>query len=600
MSFRYFISLTIAITIVSCNTVTFEEPNISLEDYVVADGFELAVAASEPFIEAPVTLSFDNKGRMWVVEMKGFMQNLEGTSQDMPNGTISILEDLDGDGIADHAKIFLDNLILPRAIAHVYGGLLYAEPPNLWFVAIENDLPKNKVLVDSLYSDGGNVEHQPNGLMLNMDNWIYNAKSNFRYQLKNGKWIKEPTSFRGQWGISNDDFGRLYYNSNSVQIIGDYVLPNTILKNEYNKPSSAVNRTLTNNQRVYPLHATSVNRGYKKGVLDKDSLLINVTSSCGPVIYRGDQFPNDYYQNAFVCAPEANLVKRNILTFNADKITATQAWEGKEFIASTDEGFRPVNLFNGPDGNMYVVDMHRGIIQDKAYLSLYLKNHMAAKQLDTIIGMGRVLRVTAKNTELAELPNLNNASTQELIVMLKSSKSWIRDRAQQILIYKQDAAAISDLKTMALEEKNALAQLHALYTLEGLDALSFDFLEKITVSSSKSITISHALVLLEQFASKENLQSMSILAQKLVLKNNPEIDLYLSISLGAWAQLSEDLFFPILAQLSNKYKNKTIYQDGIINSLRSLEENYVSFLKQQDTKLSNKNFSNKLNSFLFI
>ena len=223
---------------------------------------------------------------------------------------------------------------------------------------------------------------------------------------------------------------------------------------------------------------------------------------------------------------------------------------------------------------------------------------MAAKQLDTIIGMGRVLRVTAENTELAELPNLNNASTQELIAMLKSSKSWIRDRAQQILIYKQDAAAISDLKTMALEEKNALAQLHALYTLEGLDALSFDFLEKIAVSTSKSITISHALVLLEQFASKENLQSMSILAQKLVLKNNPEIDLYLSISLGAWAQLSEDLFFPILAQLSNKYKNKTIYQDGIINSLRSLEENYVSFLKQQDTKLSNKNFSNKITSVI--
>ena len=371
---KVLLTLITSLIIIGCNTVSYNEPIISLDKYEIEDGFKLEVIASEPFIEAPVVMDFDNQGRMWVVEMKGYMQNLEDSGAEMPNGTITILEDLDEDGIADHSKIFIEGLILPRAIAHVYGGLLYAEPPNLWFVNIKNDKPVNKVLVDSLYSDGGNVEHQPNGLMMHIDNWIYNAKSNFRYQLKNGKWIKEPTSFRGQWGITKDNFGRLYYNNNSTQLVGDYVLPNTAIKNPYYKPNAILNNTLTPDQRVYPLHATSVNRGYQKGVLDKDSILVNVTSACGPMIYRGDQFSKEYNENAFVCAPEANLVKRNILTFKDNKVEASQAIPNREFIAATDEGFRPVNLFNGPDGNMYIVDMHRGVIQHHAFLSPYLRN----------------------------------------------------------------------------------------------------------------------------------------------------------------------------------------------------------------------------------
>ena len=255
MSYKSFFLLTIISGLLSysCKPKTFDEPQISLDKYQIEEGFNIEVVASEPFIEAPVAMDFDNQGRMWVVEMKGYMQNLEGTGEEEPNGVISIMEDLDHDGVTDHAKVFLDSLVLPIAIAHVYGGLLYAEPPNLWFVDIENDKPGNKVLVDSLYSEGGNVEHQPNGLMMNIDNWIYNAKSNFRYQRKNGKWLKEPTSFRGQWGISKDNFGRLYYNNNSTQLLGDYVLPNTAIKNPYYKPRATVNKVLTRNQKVYPL-----------------------------------------------------------------------------------------------------------------------------------------------------------------------------------------------------------------------------------------------------------------------------------------------------------------------------------------------------------
>ena len=575
-----FFLLVLVLIIIGCNPVSFNEPKISLEQYQIEKGFELEVVASEPFIEAPVAMDFDNSGRIWVVEMKGYMQNLEGTGHDMPNGTITILEDLDDDGVADYSKIFIDSLVLPRAIAHVYGGLLYAEPPNLWFVNIENDKPANKVLVDSLYSDGGNVEHQPNGLMMHIDNWIYSAKSNFRYQMKNGKWIKEVASLRGQWGITKDNFGRLYYNNNSTQLIGDYVLPNVSIKNPYYKPNATLNKILTPNQRVYPLHPTSVNRGYQKGILDKDSLLINVTSACGPLVYRGDQFPVLYNENTFVCVPEANVVKRHILTFNNNTIKAKQAIPNKEFIASTDEGFRPVNLFNGPDGCMYIVDMHRGIIQDKAFLSPYLQKHYANKKLDTIIGMGRILKVSSQNSALKETIEIEKLKTKELANLLNSPNGWLRDRAQQLLIFKNDKTAVPFLNEVISDVNNPIAQIHAMHTLNGLSAIDFKLLQNILSSNSKSCVKSHALVLLEEFSSSNNLESAHKLITDLLQKNNEEIDLYIAYGLGKWVQLSSEKFFPILLKLSNKYKNNKAYQEAIINSLKGVENEFLVFLNQ--------------------
>lgn len=357
---------------VGCHT-SYEEPIVTLDNYHIESGFELSVVASEPLLKAPVAMDFDAQGRMWVVQMPGYMNDMQGSGENEPTGSIQILEDLDKDGVADHAKVFLDSLVMPRALALVYGGLLYSEPPYLWFVEIENDKPINRVIVDSIYAPVGNPEHQPNGLLMNMDNWIYNAKSNFRYQRKNSVWKKEPTTFRGQWGISRDNFGRLYYNDNSRQLLGDHVLPNRFIRNKYFTPKVGVNQLLTKDQRVYPLHATLVNRGYAKGILNKDSLLVNVTAACSPMIYRGGEFPRAYFENAFVCIPEANLIKRNLISFSGDSTAARQAWQGKEFLASTDEGFRPVNLYNGPDGSMYIVDMHRGMVGHHAYLSPYLK-----------------------------------------------------------------------------------------------------------------------------------------------------------------------------------------------------------------------------------
>ena len=563
----------------ACQPVSVKQSPAShyFDKYKIANGFEIHLVASEPLIQAPVAMDFDNKGRIWVVEMRGYMPNLAGIGEDKPNGRITILEGISQNGVVENAKVFLDSLILPRAIAHVYGGLLYAAPPNLWFVEIDHDKPGKRTLVDSLYSDGGNVESQPNGLMMDIDNWIYSANSNFRYQLKATKWIKEPTSFRGQWGISKDNFGRLYYNSNEIQLAGDYVLPNTMIRNPYLKPTEAVDQMLTEDQRVFALHPTTVNRGAEKGILNKDSMLVNVTAACGPLIYRGDQFADEYKLNAFVCEPQANVIKRDILSFQSVRTIARQAYKDREFIACTDEGFRPVNLQDGPDGAMYVVDMHRGIMQHRAYATPYYRHQIAQKNLDTLLTAGRILRITNKNRGVRAVPNLENATQNELVDLLKDSNGWLRDRAQQLLILKGKNSVIAQLQAMVQDKNNPVAAAHALYTLQGLNALSFDLLRK-AASSANDMLCPHALLLLETYASQKNIHAMEALVNNLMTKKDTVINLYLAICLGPWATVSQQTFLPLLAKLSQEYANNVLFQQAVISSLKGLEQHFKTLI----------------------
>ena len=539
----------------------FEEPRIALDAYKIEEGFELEVIASEPLLDSPVAIDFDNNGRIWVVDMPGFM-----IGETEPTGSIKILEDLDNDGVADHAKIVIDSLVMPRALVLVYGGLLYAEPPNLWFAEIENDNIKNKTLVDSLYAPAGNPEHQPNGLLMNIDNWIYSGSTNFRYQKRDGIWVKEPTSYRGQWGISKDNFGRLYYNNNGRQLLGDYVLPNRLIRNKFYTPKEGLNKRLTEDQRVYPIHPTPVNRGYSEGVLNKDSLLVNVTAACGPLVYRGNNFSEDYNQNVFVCEPAANLVKRNILTFNGVYTEANQAWQDKEFLASSDEGFRPVNLNNGPDGNMYIVDMHRGVIQHHAFLSPYLRNRSIEHGLDSLVDFGRILKVSKKGVNGKILTDLNRLSTNKLIDLLKSDNGWLRDRAQQIIIHKNDKIAIPLLNKLVVEVEHPLAQIHVLYALEGLNALNFEILVAVAKNGNAEVG-AHAIILLERFIKSENSETIAKLFKELIGKNSMTLDFYISSTLGVWANIDKEQFVPTMNMLSTKYKNHKIFQEALVSGL---------------------------------
>ncbi|NND09327.1 MAG: dehydrogenase, partial [Saprospiraceae bacterium] len=197
-----------------------KSPEEELATFQLADGLQIELVAAEPLVQDPVFFAFDHLNRLWVAEMSGFNATLDGEGENDPVGRIVVLVDEDGDGQMDARNIFLDSIVLPRSFAFVPGGLLVAERIPLWYVEdLDGDLEADrKTMVDSTYGGRGHVEHSPNGLWWGIDNWIYNAKSTVRYRQKGGVWIKDTTEFRGQWGISHDNYGRLYFNYNWSQL----------------------------------------------------------------------------------------------------------------------------------------------------------------------------------------------------------------------------------------------------------------------------------------------------------------------------------------------------------------------------------------------
>lgn len=444
----------------------------------IEKGLEVQLVASEPLITTPVAMTFDDKGRMWVVEMTGYMPDTVGTGEDKPNGKVVILADTNHDGVADSRKVLLDSLILPRAICLVPGGCLLAEPPNLWFVPVKNDVAGKRKLVDDKYTEGGNVEHQPNGLLRAMDNWIYNAKSDKRYRQINGKWVKQDTHFRGQWGISQDNFGRLFTNNNSENLLGDYFPPGLGARNPNQQTIAGYDEKIVPDNRVYPIHPTpGVNRGYMKGVLNDSLRLVEMTAACSPLIYRGSLLGKEYDNNAFVAEPAGNLVKRNILQDSGYIVKGRQAYQQKEFLASDDERFRPVSLYDAPDGALYVVDMYRGIIQHKTYLTPYLKDEIKSRSLTNPLNCGRIYRIVPAGARIR--PMALDDNPDKLFALLENPNGWIRDKAQQMIIDHHYTQLIPHLKERLHQEGNTYGIIHALWTLEGLGALQYaelDFL----------------------------------------------------------------------------------------------------------------------------
>lgn len=446
-------------------------PAQALQSFELADPeLEIQLVASEPLVQDPVAITFDEAGRLWVVEMLGFMQDIEGTGENERIGRVSILTDDDGDGRMDTSQIFLDSLILPRAIAVVNGGALIAENIPLWFAEdVDGDLKADKrTLIDSTYGGQGMPEHSANGLWKGMDNWYYNAKSKSRYRKIDKKWTKEETEFRGQWGICHDNWGRLFYNYNWSQLHADLVPPNALQRNKNHKSSSGIDHGLTLDRKIYPIRSnTAVNRGYVPGTLDEEGKLLEFASACGPLIYRGDILPSSYLGNAFVCEPTGNLIKRNSVNEDGFMLSAQGVYENREFLASTDERFRPISLASGPDGALYVVDMYKGIIQHGPYMTEYLREETLKRKLDKPIHMGRIWRITLKDNKTVKAEDFSKLKTAELVNLLKHPNGWTRDMAQRLLMERGDLTAIPELEKL-LSSDNSLAQLHALWTLEGL------------------------------------------------------------------------------------------------------------------------------------
>lgn len=557
-------------------------PQETLAHFQLEQGLQLELVAAEPMIEEPVAITFDERGQLWVVEMRGYMIDIDMNGEELPNGRIVVLSDTDGDGQMDQRRVFMDSLVMPRAVAVLSDGVLVAEKKPLWFVQDKNGDGRadHKILVDSIYGERGLPEHSPNGLWRGLDNWYYNAKATARYKQVAGAWIKDTTEFRGQWGISHDDQGRLFYNYNWSQLHADLVPPNVLSRNPHHEPSTGIDHGLTIDRKIYPIRPNpAINRGYIPGTLDEEGKLIEFTSACSPLVYRGTALPEAYRGNAFVCEPTGNLIKRNVVSSSGFGLSAYDPHPGREFLASSDERFRPVALTSGPDGALYVVDMYRGIVQHGAYMTPYLREQILQRKLDKPVRKGRIWRITAEGTKPSPITPLAGLSPAEWVTFLDHADGWYRDLAQRLLVEKKAKETIPLLEQMAEEGKSWQGRLHALWTLEGMGALSWEVAKAVWEEDDQEVVKAHALRLLEPFIKKErNLQQqMGVQMIQAVAQVSPTLILQMALSAEA---LEPGYRLPLIQAILELHGNEALLRDAAMSSLRDREADLLWRLLQ--------------------
>ncbi len=462
-------------------------PADALKTFVLPPGYRLELVASEPLVRDPTAIDWDQAGRLWVVEMTGFVRDLEAPEPNLdPTGRVVVVEDTNGDGRMDKRTVFADGLVLPRAVKVLDRGVLIGEPGIVYWLRDTNgDLKADtkEVLTTGYGRRLGSVEGNANSLYWAIDNQIHTTSADLYFVLKGDKFEIRRTLSRGEWGLTQDDAGRLYRNSSEATIQVDlvptpYYARNPLLlrtRGSYEPLRGERDEVAT----VWPVRPTpGTNRAYQLGIARADGTLERNTAACGLLIYRGDRLPAELYGNAFVPEPAANLVSRIILSDDGSTIVAKKAYERAEFLASTDERFRPVYMANGPDGAMYVVDFYRGILQNRASTSTYLREYIVRKRLEQPTSMGRIYRVVHDSTVRDTSPLPAAATPAQLVAMLAHPNGWRRDTAQRLLVERvprmtesQRAPVITALETMAGSHADWRARLHALWTLDGVDRI---------------------------------------------------------------------------------------------------------------------------------
>lgn len=539
-------------------------------------GYRIELVASEPMVQDPVAIKFDGQGRLWVVEMRSYMQDVDGNGSKDPIGRISVLTDTNEDGVMDESTVFLDGLVLPRAIAVLPNGVLVAENKPLWFVTdTDGDLVADeKHLVDPNYARD-NIEHSANGLYRAMDNWFYNAKEGHRYRRTGETWERDETESRGQWGICQDDRGRLFYNYNHSQLFTDLVPPNTFSRNPHHETTTGVNVSVVASNEVFPIRQTlATNRGYIPGALDQNGRIKQFTSACSPLIYRESLF-EEFAGNAFVCETAGNLIKRNVLSQSGIQVSGSPAYADRDFLASRDERFRPCAIEAGPDGALYVVDMYRGIVQDAPHMSPYLREHSIKRKLASPIHLGRIWRIVPETFTQSEAPDFPAQSTDVLVALLEHPSGWWRDQAQTFLVESQRTEAIPTLVQLLTSSPNKLARLHALWTLHGLAVEN----PKILISAfddTSPLIRSTALRVLPSLG-LDTQTIVEVIGKIATTRASMDEVLQAILTLGE-LDLEANDSHSLLADLILPSANDPLLRDAALSSLNGQENAFLTFL----------------------
>lgn len=565
------------------------EPPAALESFVVRPGFRVELAAHEPEVMDPIALSFDERGRIYVVEMRDY-------SERRPErlGRVRRLEDRDGDGRYEASLPFLEGLPWPTAVACWQGGVFVAATPDLIYARDTDGDGRadiREVVLTGFASDFApyatnqlNVQAMVNSLQWGLDCRFHGSSS-----LSGGKvripdtpftrrWratalgepaAADPEAARvidlrgrdfsfdprtlqpraetggGQYGMSFDDTGRKFLCSNSDHLQWvryeeryaarnpDHPLPAARISIAADGPAAEVFRispeepwrVIRTRWRVTGLVAGLIEGGGRSSGY--------FTSATGLTVYRGDAFGPEFAGDVFVADCGSNLIHRKKLrAIGCELVGERPADEAKrEFLASHDTWFRPVQFANAPDGCLWMIDMYREVIEHPWSIPPNLK-----RLLDLNAGndRGRLYRIAPTHGALRRSVDLASAGVRELVAALEHPNGWHRDTASRLLCERRDPASLPLLRQTLRESTSPLARLHALHVLDGLDGLEGSdpaSVEPALGDPSPDVR-RHAIRLLESRWNDRELPPSVARRFETLVADQPSVRLQLALSLG--------------------------------------------------------------------
>lgn len=468
----------------------------------VPKGFRVELAACEPQVVDPVAMAFDEHGRLFVAEMRGYPNQGVGTGK-VSSGRVRMLEDRDGDGFYEKSTLFAEGLRLPTSIMPYRNGLLVANAPDLIYLEDTNGdgkADRRRVLYTGF--DLANIQQMLNGLQWGLDNWVYGCAGSAGGTIKSfeqpeqpatvlrGRGIRfhpdkpgslEPTSGGGQFGLAADDYGR-YFTATNSNHLRHIVLPDHYLRRNPFLPVSAVTLDIPDHgavckvHRISPFEAWRVERtssrkdGPDAKRFSPTELVPGgfITSACSPLVYRGGLFPETFHGQTLVCDPANNIIHRDILQAKGATFTARRGDENCEFLASTDNWFRPVCLEPGPDGAIYVADFYREVIETPLSLTADMIKRLNLHSRDR----GRIWRIVPDGFKPGDTPKLGKMTTTELVRHLDDKNAWTRMTAQRLVVQRQDRAIAATVRKLSRAARLPQGVVHCLWTLDGLGELA--------------------------------------------------------------------------------------------------------------------------------
>lgn len=483
--------------------ISGKSPEEAMQAFDLVPGFKIEQTAAEPLVTDPVAMSFDENGRLYVVEMKDYSE------QDQERlGQVRLLIDRDGDGKFDESSVFADDLSWPTAIICSQGGVFVGAAPDIYFLR-DNDGDRKADERKTVFTgfERSNVQGLVNSFRWGLDNRVHGATSSSggvvkRFGDSNDLGVNlrgrdfsfdpllldlRPESGGAQHGMSFDDWGRKFVCSNSDHAQMVMYNDRDIARNPAYKAPGPRTRIADDGGQA-PVYRTSQVEPWRivrtrlrvskqvKGVVEGGGRPAGYfTGATGITIFRGDAWGEGANGTVFVGDVGSNIVHRKQLIPRGSTFSATRVDENKEFLRSSDVWFRPVQFSNAPDGCLHVLDMYRETIEHPKSLPPEIKQHL---DLTSGRNKGRLYRVVPESGLTQRTTLLGELASAELVEYLDHPNAWHRLTASRLLVERKDQSVVGAIVELVRSAKTPQGKVHALSVLESLKSLPIESLDQ--------------------------------------------------------------------------------------------------------------------------